>query len=290
MSRVLQRPQGLSPAALAAIADLERRVVAADGGRLKLEWGVLRARAADQVSDALWWDGDRLVGFAGIYQFGGSTPEITGMVDPEARRQGIASALLDAILETCRERAVTRALLLVPRPSDAGHALAISRGGRPDHSEHALVLDGEPTEGPEDPAITMRRATVDDAPDVHDILAAAFDWTPDDLPGMLANNDGPERTLVIERDGRPVGTVRVTHDLTEAGDIGGIYGFAVHPDVQGRGIGRDALRRCCRLLREEGAVRVGLEVAVENEHALGLYTSTGFRPVTTEDYYALTIG
>jgi ribosomal protein S18 acetylase RimI-like enzyme len=33
--------------------------------------------------------------------------------------------------------------------------------------------------------------------------------------------------------------------------------------------------------------RVGLEVAVENERALGLYTSIGFRPVTTEDYYAL---
>ena len=29
---------GLSPATLDAIADLERRVVAADGGRLKLEW------------------------------------------------------------------------------------------------------------------------------------------------------------------------------------------------------------------------------------------------------------
>jgi ribosomal protein S18 acetylase RimI-like enzyme len=34
---------------------------------------------------------------------------------------------------------------------------------------------------------------------------------------------------------------------------------------------------------------IGLEVAVENDHALGLYTSAGFTPVTTENYYALSL-
>jgi ribosomal protein S18 acetylase RimI-like enzyme len=28
-------------------------------------------------------------------------------------------------------------------------------------------------------------------------------------------------------------------------------------------------------------------VDVENDRALGLYTSVGFEPITTEDYYAL---
>jgi ribosomal protein S18 acetylase RimI-like enzyme len=45
----------------------------------------------------------------------------------------------------------------------------------------------------------------------------------------------------------------------------------------------------CRRLRDEGVRRVGLEVAVENDHALGLYTSLGFIQVTTEDYYALSL-
>ena len=38
----------LSPDVLSAIAALEQQVVAADGGRLKLEWGTLRARAGKQ--------------------------------------------------------------------------------------------------------------------------------------------------------------------------------------------------------------------------------------------------
>lgn len=283
---MLERSRGLSPAALTAIAELERRVVRADGGRLKLEWGNLRARPSDQVNDFLWWADDidhQLLGFCGIYRFGGSDPEIAGMVDPEHRRRGIASSLFDAVAANLRDRAIVRGLLVVPRVSTAGRELAQQRGGVLDHSEHAMVLDGDPTDGPTDPDLSLRTATVDDAEPVGRILKAAFEWTPPDLAGMLSRNTGDERTLVVEQRGVPVGTLRITHD----GDTGGIYGFAVDPAQQGRGIGRDVLRRSCRILRDEGMRRVGLEVAVENERALGLYTSIGFRPVTTEDYYAL---
>jgi ribosomal protein S18 acetylase RimI-like enzyme len=61
----------------------------------------------------------------------------------------------------------------------------------------------------------------------------------------------------------------------------------VDPAWQGRGIGRDVLRQVCRELRDEGVQRIGLEVAVENDHALGLYGSLGFTQITTEDYYEL---
>ena len=89
-----------------------------------------------------------------------------------------------------------------------------------------------------------------------------------------------ERTLLVERDGQAIGTVRLTRDL----DSGGIYGFAIDPDWQGR------QATCCG---ESAAYcwtrarQVGLEVAVDNDRALGLYTSMGFTEVTTEDYYAL---
>ena len=54
-----------------------------------------------------------------------------------------------------------------------------------------------------------------------------------------------------------------------------------------RGIGRDVLHRLCRSARADGATSVHLEVATDNGRALHLYTSLGFTPVTTEDYYAL---
>jgi len=89
--------------------------------------------------------------------------------------------------------------------------------------------------------------------------------------------------LVVELDGSVVGTLSLTR---EGGDAG-IYGFVIDPSWQGRGLGRDALRRACEQLRADGARRIGLEVAVDNDRALALYTSIGFMPVTTEDYFAL---
>ena len=69
-----------------------------------------------------------------------------------------------------------------------------------------------------------------------------------------------------------------------------IFGFVIEPSLQGRGISRTALRQACDQARADGARRISLDVDVANDRALGLYTSIGFTPVTTEDYFALPLG
>jgi len=281
---VIELCRGLSEGELRALAELERRVLEVDGGRLKLEWGVLRSRGGEIVEDLLWWDGDRLTGFLGLYAFGEPTVEIAGMVDPPARRRGIGTELLATALATCRARGHERALLVTPRGSVAGRAFALSRGAVLEHSEHALVLVGAPADGPADARTTVRTATLADVSELTRLLDAAFDGPSADVAARLAERES--RTLVVERGGAAVGTLRITYDR----DTCGIYGFAVDPAWQGRGIGRDVLRRVCRELAAEGIRRIGLEVAVENDHALRLYSSLGFIKTTTEDYYELTLG
>jgi ribosomal protein S18 acetylase RimI-like enzyme len=203
------------------------------------------------------------------------------MVDPDARRRGIATALLDAALPLCRERGFRDALLVTPRESSPGRSFALSRGAVLEHSEHALALLSAPVDGPADPAVTVRTATQDDTSEVSRLLTAAFGPVPPKALQLQATER--TRTVLAELSGSAVGTLR----LTREGDAAGIYGFAVDSAWQGRGIGRDVLRRVCRQLRAEGVHRIGLEVAVDNDHAIGLYTSLGFPPVTTEDYYSL---
>lgn len=279
---MLQRALGLTPEELQAIAELERQVVDADGGRLKLEWGTLRSRGRKLVEDLLWWEDGQLLGFLGLYNFGPST-EMAGMVAPTARRRGIATALLHAGLDLSRDLQRRQVLLVVPRSSAGGKELALRHRGALDHSEHALVLDSDPQDGPSDPRISLRRAHPSDASVLARLLEAGFGRPAPGLAETLGSE--AERALVIELNGEPVGTVR----LTRTGDEAGVYGFVVDPAYQGQGIGRDILRRVCLELRADGAQRVGLEVAVDNDRALGLYTSIGFTPVTTEDYYALPI-
>jgi ribosomal protein S18 acetylase RimI-like enzyme len=278
---VLSTRRALSAAELADVADLAQRVVDHDGGRLKLEWATLRSRGGDAVEDLLWHHDERLMGFLGLYAFGSGELELAGMVDPAARRAGIGTALVDAAAEIGRERGRARALLVTPRTTSAGAAFAAARGARLAHSEHFMSLDAAPTGPPPPPTVSLRPAVATDLDDLRRILATAFG----DAPGSVTiPADGTsERTLMVEQAGAVVGTVRIARE----GSTSGIYGLAVDPARQGEGIGREVLDRAGREEFAAGADRVTLEVAVDNDRALGLYRSVGFRPVATEDYFAL---
>jgi ribosomal protein S18 acetylase RimI-like enzyme len=282
LSAVLELAAGLPPRSLQAIAELEQQVVETDGGRLKLEWATLRGRSAQRVEDLLFWQEDRLVGFLGLYVHGsGAPPELAGMVAPDARGRGIGATLLDAALRLCRQRGDRQPLLIVPRASAAGKRLAQSRGAVLDHSEHALVLSGEPARGHSEQPVSLRPAIAADLPLVGQLLEQGFGHP----PGELANRSGAPRegTTIVELEGVAVGTLRIRRQ----GSAADIHGFVIETSRRGRGIGRAALRCACDQLRADGARSIGLEVDVENDRALGLYTSVGFTPVITEDYYAL---
>jgi ribosomal protein S18 acetylase RimI-like enzyme len=261
---------------LAAVRRLEERVVAHDGGRLKLEPSVL---ATGDVEAALRWDGEDLLGFAALYAFGPPDVEIAGMVAPRARRQRIATSLLEALLPRARERGFSRALLVTPATTAAGRAFALSRGAELSHSEHFLVLGLTPYGGETRKGLRTRAAVAADLPSLGRVLGAAFGSQPskDSLLRHLP------ATHVIELDGEPIGTLRLEQDEERVG----VYGFAVDPAWQGKGIGREVLGHTCRALRAQGVDRITLEVETENAHALGLYTSLGFVPEAGEDYWAL---
>ena len=281
-SRMLDDPLSLDKTTLDAIKALETRSLQVDGGRLKLEWGSLQSRPAGERNDLLWWDGGMLVGFAGRYAFGGMTPEATGMVDPLHRGQGLGGSLLDALLALCAERGDERILLVTPRSSTAAKALAIGRGGKFHHAEHSLVLTTLGDQNSTDPAIKLRKAEMGDSTIVQELHKAGFNT--DAAATILGDPADP--TLVAERDGQPIATLRVE---SETNGARGIYGFVVDTSFQGRGIGRDLLWRVCRQALTDGAPYVHLEVEVENERALGLYTSIGFVLETTEDYYEIPV-
>jgi len=282
---VLQLRAGLTAGDLAAIADLERRTLAADGGRLKLEWGELDRRDGGQIEDLLWWEArrpgqERLIGFLGLYAFGPGV-ELAGMVDPAARRSGMATRLLHAARPLLQARACAQALLVCPRATTSGALFSAAQQAPLDHSEYALILAGDPSDGPTDSATSIADACRDDEPAVRRLLESAFGHPAVDGPAMSRSDSAQH--LVVRRDGAVIGYLRLS---LERG-VGGIYGFVLDPSLRGRGIGRDVLARACRLLRDRGATSVGLEVAVDNDSALGLYTSTGFVPISTEDYFRL---
>ena len=113
----------------------------------------------------LWWRSG--CSAFGIYGFGAS-PELAGMVAPDARRRGIGSALLELLCRYAASASIGSRCWSC-RASRSRAAGAGSRGGTLDHSEHHLVLSGEPASGP----CTSRRSAFARRPSRTPLVVAA---------------------------------------------------------------------------------------------------------------------
>ena len=85
--------------------------------------------------------------------------------------------------------------------------------------------------------------------------------------------------LIAARDGAVVGYAIA--DVTTSGgrDLGHLKDIAVHPEAQGRGVGRALLRRVLVSMAVGGANVVKLEVRESNDPARSLYRDVGFEPL-----------
>lgn len=132
--------------------------------------------------------------------------------------------------------------------------------------------------------MTVRPATPADADAIVAIERASFaiPWSEASIRRDLADNPAA-RVLVAEQDGRVVGYVGLWRVLDE----GQVNDVAVLPEFRRRGVGRALVRGMARNARDEGMVRLSLEVRSRNDAAIALYEAEGFvREGLRKGYYA----
>lgn len=270
----------------AAAAEALRQVCnALEGLDLKLEPELLRESGDGANSAFLYYEAGTLVGACTLD--GGREVELCGMVHPEHRRKGIGKALLEAALDECRRRNCSKVLVISEDASASGRAFVAAAGGQREFAEHRMELEEAWSRGPRDELLTLRRAGPRDVDAITRVAAPAFG----DPEGFVRQRtqadmlDPNGRLYLALRDDTPVGTLKIF----ATGAAAGIYGFAVTPERQGQGIGRDMLTRIIEELQAEGYTRITLEVLTDNDRALALYRATGFHVVTTYGYYALVL-
>jgi ribosomal-protein-alanine N-acetyltransferase len=91
--------------------------------------------------------------------------------------------------------------------------------------------------------------------------------------------------LVAVRDGAVVGYAIADVNANHGRDLGHLKDIAVHPEMQGEGVGRALLRRVLFTLRLAGADVVKLEVRESNDVARSLYEDVGFERVRRVSAY-----
>jgi hypothetical protein len=109
------------------------------------------------------------------------------------------------------------------------------------------------------------------------MLREAFGWTPADVLDREPEVHDAQRWSSRRRTGG-----RARPGITLDGTVGASTSFVGRGRPARQGIGRDVLRRVGRQLRAEVAERSPRGRGRELSTPIGLYTSLGFRPVTTE--------
>lgn len=273
--------RGLSTQELQDIRKLEAGCGKSEPLNMKLNWDMLETRSADEVNDFLYYDGEELIGFLGLYGLG-SEIEVTGMVHPEFRRQGRFSELLQAARQECRARNCSRMLLITERSSESGTGFVKQTGAQYTFSEYRMKFAEKAVPDFPQHGITLRKAGQTDLSEVRRLRAECLGLPEGDNEYTPAAYD----TLYIaELKEEPIGVIGVSTE----GQNSYIFGFGIKPAKRGRGYGREVLSRVLQELLSQHKTSAILEVAVENEKALSLYRSCGFREVTVYDYYELNL-
>lgn len=292
------------------IHQLQERCIQHDKTALKLELdyklGVSQGNhsGVKGINEFMYYDGDQLIGYIGICNFGGPW-EVNGMVDPDYRRQGVFTKLYELVLDEWNRKKSGSMLLLSDRNSESGQAFIAGTGAQYKHTEYEMFLGkNEPNLAQEQfEGLSFRKAVNADAKEIARQNAIYFhDETAVESAEELDSMERPEgneeqNTMIlpeeeekrgmtcylVEKDGEIIGKV----NLQLAAKLGAIFGLGVLPEHRRKGFGRALLLMAIEKLKQASAKEIMLQVAAENANALNLYKSCGFVETSTMDYFEI---
>jgi ribosomal protein S18 acetylase RimI-like enzyme len=256
---------------------------------IRLFPAMLRSRPDNETNDFLFYADGQLVGLLSLDDIGKEDREMSGMVHPAYRHQGIFSLLLHAAKEEARRRQIQRLILVCERFSRSGLAFVESAGAAYDFSEHKMELQRYQPRGAFSSLLKVEQAGPNDVDTLASIIAASFGQSFEGArEDIVSSIESPTTHYYLAWLGNePIGCLDIFYSDSSAA---GIYGFGILPQFRRRGFGRQFLEQIINTIHAEGERRIELEVETDNHNAIALYHSIGFVEVTTYGYYNLDIG
>lgn len=225
---------------------------------------------------------------------------VSGAVDPECRRQGVGTALLDAAVRTARERGVP-VLRISGRPhgyaapgvdpegDPATAAFLVSHGARPAGSALAMHRTLHDLDRAVPTAIDVGPCEPGERDVLHELVQEhlAADWA-ETLRAFVQRGGPPERILVARDASQELLGFAcwgvVGRDPSRFGP------FGVAPWARGHGAGGALLDAALLRMAGEGLAHAWFQWTGRDSPAHRLYTSRGFVPLRTFTPYTLPTG
>ncbi|MBD7936273.1 MULTISPECIES: GNAT family N-acetyltransferase [Cytobacillus] len=221
----------------------------------------------------------QLIGFVALYPFG-SKLEICGMVHPSYRRKGIFSSLFTEALPIIDQ--YEEVLINIPGQSITGKTVMSTWNKSYAFTEYQMVYKVSQPTKQQQRNIHLRTAELADSPFCNQLDQLCFNLSEENAKAI--NDDfnlhkQDDQLLVICNGNKRVGKIRLNIRNQQLW----IYGFAIHPNEQGKGLGSEVLRLVVQQYQAQYSIH--LEVEVKNNRALMLYKKCGFTVCGSQDYY-----
>ncbi len=284
----LVRKQGLAEEELNQINNLASLCDQFEQIQLKINRDMLRNRPTNETNDFLYYRNGELIGFLGIYVFRSTEAEVSGMVHPDYRRQGIFRSLVSEAVQECKQRELPKIIFICHNRSQSGKHFVDALGATYSFSEYWMEWQEQENRTVQTANnISLRPASTEDAEVLMKLNMSGFNMTEGDAREYVSKtiDSSSDKTYIAILDDQPIGKISILADRENAF----IFGFCVATEHQRRGYGRQILQLTIDRLLEKKPQKLALEVAVENKHALTLYQSCGFQETGANDYYEITL-
>lgn len=222
----------------------------------------------------------------------GQRTELTLVVDPDVRRQGLGHALLTRVEQSVEHSAESPLVAWSHGNHPAAARLAETHGWKRVRDlwvmRRSLRRDGGPLPSPAvRDGVAVRPFGDEDRDELLRVNAAAFSYHPeqaqmdaDNLAARMAEPwYDPAGLLVAERltDGEPTGELLGFHwTKAHSHALGEVYVVGIDPAAQGMGLGRMLTLAGLHHLERRRIEEVLLYVESDNEAAIRTYTKLGF--------------
>ena len=249
-------------------------------------------------------DGNDIVGYVRLWEEDeNGVWESFGIVDPEHTGRGLGTLLVARLETRARESALQKGKAVKLRcyvdVNDVGGIELLGGAGYQMVRRHytmTISLEGSPIAGADAPAgITIRGASLDEAPLVHELIEEVFaahwghvpmayeQWS--EMVLKRADVD-PSLWFVAEEGAEPVAILVADSD----GDRGWVSDLGVRSRWRRRGIARFMLMHCFAEFQTRGLTEGALGVDAGNETgAVALYENVGMQPIKVYETHEKTI-
>lgn len=232
----------------------------------------------------LYYDKDQLIAFLSIYFFYDDAVEVSVLVHPEYRQQGIAKQLIQTILPLVQYQNYFTLIFSAPKGLNS---FLVNAPYLYLHSEYYMERNELTPILEYNKALTFRAANFDDIPTLSILDELCFPQKHGHLPerfNQLLDNREYEVILAIHNN-IIIGKAHIRWTEQE----GTFSDIAIHPQQQAKGFGTSLIAYCINHALSKGIHSLNLDVETHNKTALNLYTRLGFAVHNACDFWSIDI-